>query len=294
MSRHYTFDDTTNNITVNDVVTVINNLINAEKIVVGRSFNPNDYTIVLGYRIGAIVSHSPETIKYYGIIWRISPNVLPTGVVLSRVSNLADYTSRIISNNGQIKRNKKDVALVMSLANKQDLIKDVIFNNPATIVYWVDGTKTVVKAHNEKFDPEKGLAMAICKRFLGSNKSGSNFNNIFKKWLPEQKESNSDTNIKDYEKNLMASFGVPPQVFYQQERLPEQKESNSNIRIEDDNKNEPLRWMTVAEVAEELGCSKALVQEECRKGLYPGAFKENGKWLIPVPLLEEKRGNKNE
>lgn len=28
-------------------------------------------------------------------------------------------------------------------------IKDVIFNDPATIVYWADGTKTVVKAENE-------------------------------------------------------------------------------------------------------------------------------------------------
>lgn len=82
--------------------------------------------------------------------------------------------------------NGDDIIKLMNTSNKQDLIKDVIFNNPATIVYWVDGTKTVVKAHNEKFDPEKGLAMAICKRFLGSNKSGSNFNNIFKKWLPEQ------------------------------------------------------------------------------------------------------------
>ena len=40
-------------------------------------------------------------------------------------------------------------------------IKDVIYNDPATIVFWEDGTKTVVKCKNEKFDPEKGLAMAF-------------------------------------------------------------------------------------------------------------------------------------
>ena len=40
-------------------------------------------------------------------------------------------------------------------------IKKVIFNDPATIVLWSDGTKTVVKAEGEPFDPEKGLAMAI-------------------------------------------------------------------------------------------------------------------------------------
>lgn len=62
-------------------------------------------------------------------------------------------------------------------------IKNVIFNNPATIVFWEDGTKTVVKCDkDEKFDPEKGLAMAISKRFLGDK---GNYYNEFKKWLPE-------------------------------------------------------------------------------------------------------------
>lgn len=40
-------------------------------------------------------------------------------------------------------------------------IERVIFHDPATIVFWRDGTKTVVKAHNEKFDKEKGLLAAI-------------------------------------------------------------------------------------------------------------------------------------
>ena len=39
-----------------------------------------------------------------------------------------------------------------------------------------DGTKTVVKAKNEDFDPEKGLAMAIAKKALGNK--GSYFNKI--------------------------------------------------------------------------------------------------------------------
>lgn len=48
-------------------------------------------------------------------------------------------------------------------------ITKVIFNDPATIVFWEDGTKTVVKAHDEEFDPEKGLAMAITKKALGND-----------------------------------------------------------------------------------------------------------------------------
>lgn len=51
-------------------------------------------------------------------------------------------------------------------------IKDVIFAPPATIVYWSDGSKTVVKcSENDIFDPEKGLAMAVAKRCSGNNGS---------------------------------------------------------------------------------------------------------------------------
>lgn len=65
-------------------------------------------------------------------------------------------------------------------------IKKVIFHDPATIVLWNDGTKTVVKCgENDIFDPEKGLAMAIAKKALGNNGS---YYNLIKKWLPEPKE----------------------------------------------------------------------------------------------------------
>lgn len=68
-------------------------------------------------------------------------------------------------------------------------ISKVIFNDPATIVFWADGTKTVVKCGDQDtFDPEKGLAMAIAKHFLGDK---GNYYNTFRKWLPktEQKET---------------------------------------------------------------------------------------------------------
>lgn len=61
-------------------------------------------------------------------------------------------------------------------------IKNVIFNPPATIVFWADNSKTVVKAENEAFDPEKGLAMAITKKALGNK---GNYYETFKKWLPK-------------------------------------------------------------------------------------------------------------
>lgn len=65
-----------------------------------------------------------------------------------------------------------------------DKIKNVIFNKPATIVFWADGTKTVVKCEHEEFDPEKGLAMAIVKKVMADNHSY--YNEIFKKWIPKE------------------------------------------------------------------------------------------------------------
>lgn len=46
-------------------------------------------------------------------------------------------------------------------------IEKIIYNNPATIVWFADGEKVVVKTHNEKFDKEKGVAMAIARKFYG-------------------------------------------------------------------------------------------------------------------------------
>lgn len=62
-------------------------------------------------------------------------------------------------------------------------IEKVIFNPPATIVIWKDGTKTVVKCNGEKFDQEKGLAMAISKRALAV---GNRYHKTFKKWRKEE------------------------------------------------------------------------------------------------------------
>lgn len=62
----------------------------------------------------------------------------------------------------------------------QPKIEKVIFNCPATIVFWSDGDKTVVKATNELFDREKGLAMAIAKKFLGNK---GNYFDTFKKYI---------------------------------------------------------------------------------------------------------------
>ena len=74
-------------------------------------------------------------------------------------------------------------------------IKDVIFNDPATIVLWNDGTKTVVKAQGDDvYDPEKGLTMAIVKKLLGNQ---GNYYNELKKWLPEEEKVDFGVSVEE-------------------------------------------------------------------------------------------------
>jgi hypothetical protein len=86
------------------------------------------------------------------------------------------------------------------------VIKKVIFNEPATIVFWADGTKTVVKCgEDDIWDPEKGLAMAVTKKFFGNE---GFYYDIFKKWIPEDKQM--DTIVVDGRPlmNALASQGL--------------------------------------------------------------------------------------
>lgn len=87
-------------------------------------------------------------------------------------------------------------------------ITNVIFNPPATIVFWSDHTKTVVKCDTslEKYDPEKGLAMAISRKMLGDNKR--EYYNIFLHWTKKwnkQNEATKDIKI-DIPKNYIENF----------------------------------------------------------------------------------------
>lgn len=49
---------------------------------------------------------------------------------------------------------------------------------------WSDGTKTTVKCQEgDEYSKEVGLALCISKKALGNK---PNFNNVFKKWIPEE------------------------------------------------------------------------------------------------------------
>lgn len=80
-------------------------------------------------------------------------------------------------------------------------IKDVIFSDRVTIILWKDGTKTMVRAgKREHYDPEKGFAMAVCKKMFGNE---GNYYEVFKKYVPvtyyivDKKDAKKDIVITD-------------------------------------------------------------------------------------------------
>jgi hypothetical protein len=107
---------------------------------------------------------------------------------IGKVYDVVD--NKITSDNGFTYRDRKNVIDWLSpwyefkIVNESDCnIEKVIFNDPATIVIWDDGTKTVVKCQEgDKYNAELGLAMCISKKYFGNK---GNFNEVFKKWVPE-------------------------------------------------------------------------------------------------------------
>ena len=80
-------------------------------------------------------------------------------------------------------------------------IKDVIFSDRVTVILWKDGTKTMVRAgKHEDYDPEKGFAMAVCKKMFGNE---GNYYEVFKKYVPidhyvaDKKDTKTNAMITD-------------------------------------------------------------------------------------------------
>lgn len=93
-------------------------------------------------------------------------------------------------------------------------IRKVIFNEPATIVLWSDGTKTVVKCGPEdSFDMEKGLAMAIVKKMAGND---NRFHKVFKQYTKKKKkEPGSIGSISDMMAGLNQAAAITTKTLHE-------------------------------------------------------------------------------
>lgn len=76
---------------------------------------------------------------------------------------------KVISKLANKKDKTKDTAIALNTVYNTFEIKDILVNGPATIVFWKDGTKTVVQCGStETYDVEKAVAMCFMKKALGS------------------------------------------------------------------------------------------------------------------------------
>lgn len=100
-------------------------------------------------------------------------------------------------------------------------IDRILFNDPATIVFWEDGTKTVVKCMaGEKFERYAGFAAAVMKKMFGSTSAAKSFMNGMDdttqaKSEPEPKPAPAkprqdvkDQKLSDHDLTMMAVLGL--------------------------------------------------------------------------------------
>ena len=85
--------------------------------------------------------------------------------------------------------------------NNEIKIDRVIFSGPATIVFWHDGTKTVVKCtEGDKMDYEVGIAMCTLKKLLGD--SYIHYKKHVKELVKETKEAEMKKKLHGYVKEI--------------------------------------------------------------------------------------------
>ena len=81
-------------------------------------------------------------------------------------------------------------------------IDKVIFNPPATIVFWLDGTKTVVKCkEGEEFSEWAGIALCLAKKMYGPN-----FHKIFKTHCSDPEKTVNDMSGSEIDNAVNQAF----------------------------------------------------------------------------------------
>lgn len=132
-----------------------------------------------------IITHGHPEVKLYYDCGYAPQHVYHDYIVRDMAATLA--LTDLLQHNQNSLKGESTMKITSKKPAPSNPIKQVIFNGPATIVYWNDGCKTVVKYQDvDTLDPEKGLAMAIAKHYLCDICGLSRYDGIFKKYLPKE------------------------------------------------------------------------------------------------------------
>ena len=191
--------------TSNAIFKIMRSMLNAEFCSYFGAIREDDYEWVIGsdvwnkiiksdsIKTNVVNCSDPLNYKIFDIKVTISTNELNT-ITLRKRKKDERRNEMTIEKKSTIRYNGYTSVSTSESSVSAPSIKKVIFNYPATIVLWSDGSKTVVKCQDgDIYDPEKGLAMAISKKALGNK---GNYCNEFKKWLPEDEEEEGTVELR--------------------------------------------------------------------------------------------------
>lgn len=147
------------------------------------------------------IANLKETIKKSNSLYGLSGHNEAYGIEIDRLNS--EILRQCCLPTGLFKPNA--VACIKEEKNMnydiRSNIKDVIFSDRVTIILWKDGTKTMVRVgKREPYDPEKGFAMAVCKKMFGNE---GNYYEVFKKYVPvtryivDKKDAKKDVMMTD-------------------------------------------------------------------------------------------------
>lgn len=144
-----------------------------EKLIPVLDMDDRDFTATILYRMARIV-------REHGASHGVSLFSPGTYVRMGRTNGKSLYEAELWAAI-QEEADRKKAAAKFKIGEAD--IDRVIYNPPATIVYWKDGTKTVVKCSDKDFDagrmdPETGIVYAIVKKVLGNK---GNYNDVLRR-----------------------------------------------------------------------------------------------------------------
>ena len=101
---------------------------------------------------------------------------------------------KVLNKDKEKKKNNSFGSYFIGEDGKEFYIKEVIYNDPAVIVMWSDGTKTTsVCDVEDTFVPETGLVLCVLKKLI-SNKMTAR---LVSNWVPDSVDKMTRITLKD-------------------------------------------------------------------------------------------------
>ena len=122
----------------------------------------------------------PLSFHYYYRGWEHKITLETNGAITEFDSSKEALNSIYGGRSGYLRELTALSFLEKSLGSKDEVkISKVISHEPATIVFWKDGTKTVVKCQEgDTYDLEKGILYSIIRKVYGEGRNYTNILNI--------------------------------------------------------------------------------------------------------------------